>query len=162
MAEQSKSIAEGDRRILIFPATVKMQASEQQIHFILSVSQVEDIIREVEIRQIPFSPVFIDGVSRWREDVVPVLSFERCLGLKAEAIASVSRYILVRTGEKTKRRGLIKTASKIQMAKLPLECQPVDDFRWIPKKELVRGVYEWDAGYLIVTDVNKILSGQME
>jgi len=44
------------------------------------------------------------------------------------------------------------------MATLPIECKPVSG-GWIRERNLVRGIYEWEKGFLVVTHTEKILLG---
>jgi hypothetical protein len=44
------------------------------------------------------------------------------------------------------------------MITLPIACTPVS-VGWIPARNLVRGIYEWEKGFLVVTHTEKILFG---
>ncbi len=55
-------------------------------------------------------------------------------------------------------RSIVKAYHSIHLATLPIKCAPVTA-PWIPHWEFVRGVYEWDQGFLVVADINTILNG---
>ncbi len=55
-------------------------------------------------------------------------------------------------------RSMLRVVPPIRMATLPIECTPASA-GWIPERNLVRGIYEWEKGFLVVTHTEKILLG---
>ena len=155
------------QRVLIYPGLAETGVPSRQVFFLFSVTQVEDIINQVPVHQVPFSPPYIEGIAEWRDFVVPVISLEGCLGFKTESSAGIqhssagTRLIMVRTSENTGGdRSILRAVQPIRMLSLPFECTPVSYAGWFPGENMVRAVYEWERGYLIVVHIDKILSGK--
>lgn len=150
------------QRVLIFPAQTP-KVLDRQIYFLFSLVQMEDVIMDAAVHPVPFSPPYIEGVAKWRDHVVPVLSLEDCLGLKPIKSQKVSRLMVVRVTKKeiTKvenHRSMLRVVPPIRMVTLPIACRPVS-VGWIPESNLVRGIYEWEKGFLVVIHTEKILLG---
>jgi len=150
------------QRVLIFPAQTP-QVLDRPVYFLFSLVQMEDVIMDAAVHPVPFSPSYIEGVAEWRDHVVPVLSLEECLGLKFEKSKKARRLMVVRVAknELTKvenQRSMLRVVPPIRMVTLPIECTPAS-VEWIPERNLVRGIYEWEKGFLVVTHTEKILFG---
>ncbi len=160
----------GERKVLIFPAMTPA-VRNNQIYFLFSMKQVEDIIQEINICTVPFAPSFTEGLGWWREQAIPVISLEACLGLEKTSHKN-PRFMLIRSatqlevglesgqpvGSRRVMRSIIKAHHNIRLATLPIKCAPVAT-PWIPHREFVRGAYKWDQGLLVVADINTILNG---
>ncbi len=164
-----------EQQVLIFPALFPAaEMSERDVYFLFSVTQVEDIIKELLIYPVPFSPSYTEGIAQWRDNVVPVISLEKCLNRDEVAGSNLclepamhgnekknTRIIMVRSiseGNEIKRCA-VRVIPPIRIFSLPIQCTPVSSVEWITKKHLVRAVYEWDEGYLVVPYMEKILTG---
>lgn len=152
------------RRVIVFPAlTTGYQG--KRVHFLLSVLKVADILQEeLLVQTVPLSPPFLEGISEWRDRVLPVISLEQCLGLKVKRIQQSLRSIVVRiaeaeAGHVNSLHGVLKVAPNIEMLSLPIQCTPVSH-EWIPREHLIRGVYEWNRGFLVVVHMENILRGE--
>ncbi|MDM8555071.1 chemotaxis protein CheW [Desulfococcaceae bacterium HSG7] len=160
----------GERKVLIFPAMTPT-VGNNQIYFLFSIRQVEDIIQEINICPVPFAPSYTEGLGWWREQTLPVISLEACLGLEIKSSRKDPRFMLIRSaaqlqiglesgqpaGSVGAMRSIIKVHRSIRLSTLPIKCAPVEA-PWIPNREFVRGAYEWDEGFLIVTDINTIFN----
>lgn len=160
--QTDNSPATAKQRVLIFPAQTP-KVSGKQVYFLFSLVQMEDVIMDAAVHPVPFSPSYIEGVAEWRDHVVPVLSLEGCLGLKSEKSQKARRLMVVRATKKNNskiesHRSMLRVVPPIRMAALPIECTPVS-FGWVPEKNLVRGIYEWEKGFLVVAHTQKILLG---
>ena len=161
----------GEQKVLIFPAMTPT-VRNNQVYFLFSIMQVEDIIQEINICPVPFAPSYTEGLGWWREQAIPVISLEACLGLEKKPTRVNPRLMLIRSATqheigpgpgqpdsgKGVMRSIIKAYRGIHLATLPIKCTPVAA-PWIPHWEFVRGVYEWDQGFLIIADINTILNG---
>ncbi|HAO22686.1 MAG: hypothetical protein BWK80_55635 [Desulfobacteraceae bacterium IS3] len=145
-------------KVIIFPASTQTVFGEK-IYFVFSVRQVEDIIREIPVSPVPFSPRYLKGIVRWRDCIIPVISMEECLGFDMLNVENANRLLTVRGGDGKKERAMIKTGSGLRMLSLPIPCTPAASSEWIPEKHLVSGVYEWEEGFLICVRIDDILSG---
>ncbi len=163
--ESSKPIvSEGE--VLIFPARTP-EASGKRMHFVFSALQIEDILKETTIHSVPLCPIFTEGIAEWRGHVLPVISLEACLGLETAALPEPQRLIVVRTPKKmdTQRiefKGILIVSSAVRKIKLPIPCMPFESNEMLNDNTLLRGVFEWEEGLLIVVDMEKILSGENE
>lgn len=155
-----------ERQVLIFPASTP-DASGKSIFFLFSVLQVEEILKETRIHSVPFCPNFAEGISEWRERVLPVISLEARLGLETAAIPEPQRLIVVRTSkdvdtQSAESKGILILSSAVRKMKLPIPCVPYQSNGLFTDNTLLKGVYEWEEGLLIVVDMEKILSGKNE
>lgn len=156
--------SKSDPRVIIFPAMTLEEVSDRQVYFLFSVSQVEDIIKEVSVYPVPFSPLYIEGITEWREHIMPVMSMEECLGMETMSIGGLrllsTRLIIVRihSFSQDKGRVMLRVAPTIRMISLPIPCTPISlsSVAWIPKKELIKAVYEWEEGYFLIVDMPSI------
>ena len=149
----------GNERILIFPA-LSPKISGKQIYFLFTLGQIEDIIRNASIYPLPFSPPYILGLAEWRDNVLPVLSLEECLGLPPSESTEAVRLVIIRSGEK-KIRGIFRVDPSIRLISMPVSCSPVQSAPWLSRNDLVRGIYEWDEGFLVAVRMDNILRGDI-
>jgi chemotaxis signal transduction protein len=155
-----------NQSVLIFPAMTP-RVSNKKINFLFSVNQVEDILRQAPVRPVPFSPPFVEGIAWWQDAVVPVMSLEACLGMETAGPKRTQRLMVVRSAVTnssggTRLRSMLRVDSAIRMLPLPSETISVTDDGWLPKKCLVRGIYEWEREILVVPYLEKLLSGSIE
>ncbi len=161
MPIQSKMPSTEDR-VLIFPAQTPL-FSDRQVHFLFSLRQTEDILTDVAVMPVPLAPPYIEGIAKWRDQIMPVVSLELCLGLELIDFGKVRRLAVVRTPQRHKNqltccRVMVRMAAPIQMLPLPTECSPVSN-GWPTGRHLTRGVYEWKNGWLIVVHMERVLGG---
>ena len=154
--------APAEQRVLIYPAQTPM-ISNRQIYFLFSLLQMEDILMDVAVQPVPFSPPYIEGVAEWQDNVLPVLSLEQCLGLASDNTGRAKRLMVVRAARKADTpvngyRSMLRVVPSIRMVTLPIPCTPVS-VEWLPEQSLVRGVYEWEKGFLVVVKIDKSLLG---
>ena len=163
--DSSKSIvSEGE--VLIFPARTP-EASGKRMHFVFSALQIEDILKETTIHAVPLCPIFTEGIAEWRGRVLPIISLEACLGLVTPTLPEPHRLIVVRTPKKVdsqsvESKGILIVNSAVRKIKLPIPCIPFESNEMFTDNTLLRGVFEWEEGLLIVVDMEKILSGENE
>ena len=158
--EKTSDSAAYEQRVLIFPAQTP-KVSDKQIYFLFSLRQMEDIVMESTVLPVPLSPPHVEGITEWREQIVPVVSLEMCLGLKTQSVPNIQRLMVVRTTQKNGSlmgdyRVMFRVVPPIRMVSLPFECTPVSG-GWIPERYLAKGVYEWENGYLVVAHMENIL-----
>ncbi len=153
-----------EQKVIIFPSLTESH-TEGQIYFLFSLRQVEDIIKEVRVESVPFSLPHIEGITVWRDRVVPVLSLEKCLGMNQSGlpISAGTRLIMVRLlrEEPTRlkeERIMFRVSPSIRMLSLPLACSPVpvNPCSDIRRPHLLRAFYEWSEGFLAVIHIGEI------
>lgn len=163
-AGHASSKGSGEQRVLIFPA-LTTPVNGKQLSFLFSVSQLEDILLETEITQVPYAPPHIFGVTDWRDRVLPVVSVEKCLGLISQDAHAAIRFLVIKSvrhenGKSHENYGMLRVSRQIQMYNLPIQCSPAPG-QWIPREHLVRQVFEWEHGFLIVPQIQAILDGKV-
>lgn len=152
--------------VVIFPSAVS-KVADKNVSFLLSANQVEEIVDVKYVWPIPFAPRYVEGIATRRQDVLPVLSLEKCLGFEVPADRYGDHLLVVRSGNYDTLGpksicGLVRIGSGIRNVALPIETSPVNINGWIPNHHLVRGVYEWQDGYLVVADISMILNGNTQ
>jgi chemotaxis signal transduction protein len=159
----TNQIAASEQRVLIFSALTP-RVSNRQIYFLFSQYQMEDILMDTSVQSVPLSPSYIEGVAEWRNQVLPVISLEACLGMESLNSHKVQRLMVVRALKNEAApmgiyRIMLRIVPPIRMLTLPIECSPVS-VGWIPEIFFTKGVYEWEDGFLVVAHMKNILNGR--
>lgn len=160
---KTDQIATSEQRVLIFSGLTPRVAN-RQIYFLFSQHQMEDILMDTSVRSVPFSSSYIEGLAEWRNQVLPVISLEACLGLESLNSPKIQRLMVVRALKNEAApmgiyRIMLRMVPPIRMLTLPIECSPVSA-GWIPEKFFTKAVYEWADGFLVVADMKNILDGR--
>ena len=160
ITNQYKSSAQ---RVLIFSAQTQ-PISNKQIHFLFSQKQMEDILMETSVRPVPFAPSYIEGLAEWRQQVLPVISLEACMGLEPLNSNKTQRLMVIRAiKDGAAPMGfywiMLRVVPPIRMITLPIECKPAS-CEWIPENFFAKGVYEWEGGFLVVAHMKNIFMGK--
>ena len=153
-------IKSSERRVLVFQAQTP-PVYGRNVHFLFSLQQAEDILTDVSIMPVPLSPLHIEGIAEWRSQILPVLSLETSLGLEFASSINGQRMAVIRTkpeheNQPGHNRVMVRMAVPIQMLSLPVECAPASN-DGPGNRSFTRGVYEWQDGWLIVVQLEKIL-----
>ena len=161
--QNTNQIETSEQRVLIFSAQTPVE-SNRQIYFLFSQHQMEDILMDTSVRPVPFSPPYIEGLAEWRNQVLPVISLEACLGMESLNSEKIQRLMVVRALKNEAAptgiyRIILRIVPPVRMLALPIECSPVSD-GWIPQNFFTKGVYEWEDGFLVVADMKNILNGR--
>ena len=151
-------------KILIYPAMTS-RVNRKQIYFLFSLYQVEDILAELNVYDVPFSASFVEGVTVWRNLAIPVISLESYLGMKLVASKKGQRFIVIRSTIKTQdssveMRSAIRTEREIKMIPIPDSSELVKPNGWV-NHELVKGIYNWDKGFIVVPEMDNIFQGEI-
>jgi chemotaxis signal transduction protein len=159
----TNQIATSEQRVLILSAQTP-RVSNRQVYFLFSQHQMEDILMDTSARPVPFSPSYVEGVAEWRNQVLPIISIEACLGMESLNSHKIQRLMVVRalTNEAAPMgiyRIIFRIVPPIRMLTLPIECSPVSN-RWIPERFFTKGVYEWEDGFLVAPHMKNILDGR--
>ena len=149
-------------RVLIFNAQTP-RVLNKKIHFLISQRQMEDILMDTAVRPVPFAPSYIEGLTEWRQEILPVISLEACLGMEYLNSTKTQRLMVIRAKRDEADpmgiyRLMLRVVPPIRMVSLPIECIPVSD-DWIPENFFAKGVFEWEDKLLVIADMNKIFTG---
>jgi len=125
--------------------------------------QIEEILRNLQIHPVPFTPGYTEGIVDWRGRVLPVISLESRLGFKAKDRSKAAySYAVVRMAAPSGNHarvhyGILKIGRSIRELKLPIDCRPISDSPMGIDPVLIRGFYEWKDGFLLVLHLEHIL-----
>jgi chemotaxis signal transduction protein len=145
------------RRVLMIPANAP-KISGRPLFFLFTLSQIEDIIREARVWTVPFTPSHVQGLCLWREQVMPVICLEAYLGIETHSCES-SRMLVVRSPER-KVRGMLNTSAGIRLMPEPQFYAFTESLPWNGRRELIRGIYEWAEGWIVIVHMDRILAGE--
>ncbi len=166
--------AQAPGQVLAFPSRSGARLMEMPLFFLLSMTQVEDVLREAAAYPVPFSPGFIRGMAQWGGEVVPAISPEDALGLfpsddesNAEDVEKSEpggRWILVRSateenGKERLLRGMLLAGAPVQILSLPIGAAPFPEEKPLPDLLRIRGIYEWEGRCLVAPCIRTLLSG---
>ncbi len=145
------------RRVLIVPARTPA-VSSGKVFFMFVLGQVTEILRETTVYPVPFAPPHLPGIARWRGRVMPVLSLEGCLNLAPDEHPAPDRLVAVRTRH-DRVGAILKTDPGLRLIHPPAGARTADEDLGV-SPPLIRGIYEWTEGLLIVPHLENILSGK--
>lgn len=136
---------------------------DTSLFFLFTVNQVEEVLSEITLVGIPFSPEFIQGMCCWRGQVVPVIDIEKRFGLSESTHTSSGRYLLVRTGAQDSKGGrqLLRCVFRVP-DRIKVIQNAGDSSSIMPEKvgiesSLVRGTFQQGNDIFMVPDVASIL-----
>ena len=152
------------QRALIFPALTE-KSQDRNIYFLLSATQVEEVIDNRPVCRVPFSHPYTEGIATWREQLLPVINLEKCIGLESNTVGK--RMLVVRTGDSRNVRpdglkGILRISVGIRNVTIPLPCTTVQPDDRIKNIYMIKGMFEWEDGLLIIPDIQKIINGNTE
>ena len=116
---------------------------------------------DASVLQVPFSPSYVDGLTEWRDCIVPVVYLETFWGRPHSATKKNQRLMVVRTlllngTSSGPDRIMLRMTPPVRMLTLPIECTPISCSS-ISDKIYTKGVYDWDKSILVVADLEKIM-----
>lgn len=121
---------------------------------------IEEIIRLVEITQVPRAPEFVEGIINIRGKVIPVVDMKKKLGLGSISPDTNTRIII--TNIKGKKVGfLVDSVNEV----LRVDDSVIDDAPAVTMNldsSYIKGVAKTDKGLFIVLDISKVFSSGEE
>ncbi|MCA1927669.1 MAG: chemotaxis protein CheW [Calditerrivibrio sp.] len=121
---------------------------------------IEEIIRLVEITQVPRAPEFVEGIINIRGKVIPVVDMKKKLGLGSISPDINTRIII--TNIKGKKVGfLVDSVNEV----LRVDDSVIDDAPAVTMNldsSYIKGVAKTDKGLFIVLDISKVFSSGEE
>ncbi|MDH3346843.1 MAG: chemotaxis protein CheW [Desulfobulbaceae bacterium] len=150
--EISRSSQKGKGRLLIFSTERDLDVS-----LCLSISQVSEIMRQVEMIPVPLAPGYLYGIIKWRNKAVPVVDLGYLLGLKRvkdNGIKAEQRLMIARGASADSLIGF-PVNSDIRAQNLPADythCErPV-----ALNHELVHTIVEMNQETLVMPDISLV------
>ena len=140
-------------RLLIFKT-----GAERDISLCLSITQVSEIMRPVEITPVPLAPDYLYGTILWRNKAVPIvdlgylLGFKRSVGMKPEG--ADRRLMITRGGSSDSLLGF-PVDPAIRAQALPIEYTPCER-PLLLNHQLVRTIVEMNEEILVMPDISRV------
>ena len=138
----------------------------EDLFFLFTAGQVEEVLSEIAMRPVPFAPSFLQGVTLWRGHLLPVVDLEKRFAIEDGEKRGKARFLIVRTGAPLNPAGeqIIRCALRLSDEIHPMEISGsssmVDSKRIGVEQSLVRGIYQWNKNMYIVPDLVSILHNQ--
>ncbi len=149
LATAAPAKVEGEQ--LFHLVTFKLEREE----FGVEIKSVQEIIRALDITQVPGAPAHVNGVINLRGRIIPVISLRKRFGLPEVPLTDRHRIIVVELGEK--RLGMMVDSvsqvikfSAALLEEIPEEATSVDE-------HYIRGVGKLDGRLIIMLDLNRSL-----
>ncbi|CAK8712342.1 Chemotaxis signal transduction protein [Candidatus Electrothrix laxa] len=137
---------------------------------LFTAGQIDEVLAEAEIQELPFASEYLLGLCAWREQVLPIIDLVRFFGLGSSGKKEEERYLVVRTvdtvspendknlpSEKVILRCILKVSDQIISGDIPTDCEAV-----YPKQVgfapiFVRGLFRGEKEVFILPDIAAII-----
>ena len=135
---------------------VSLTLEEQR--YALPLSQVERVLRALEITPLPRAPEIIMGVINVRGKVIPVVNVRRRFQLPEREISLSDQIIISRTSRRQVALVVDEVCGVIEV----LEHTVLDAEKILPHMEYVKGVVKLKDGMILIHDLDRFLSLEEE
>lgn len=135
----------------------------QEPCFLFTASQVEEVLRKAKIQPLPFAEEWLLGLCAWRHLLLPVVHTTRLYGINSSIDTDeteTARYIIIRfmkvdeeKKEKKMFRCILKVPDQIASGEIPEKCVSVTADQAGISASLVRGIFEYENGLMIIPDL---------
>lgn len=147
----------GETRVLGFSAVIR-PAPEKPVRFLFSLSQVRDILRELDSVSVPFSEPHLKGVARWRRKLVPVISLEEALGFP-RVDAPAARLLVLNTS-RADFNAVVTVHTGLHIMAFHDAAPDAGHRAWLPRSDRVLGAYDAGSEKWVVANMEKILAAE--
>ncbi len=126
--------------------------------FAIDILRVKEIIREVEVTEVPKSHDFVDGIMSLRGEVMLIISLRMTLGLPKLEDNNDNRVLVTDLNGVTV--GLIVDSVSEILRLSPKDIEPPPHTSGGDKAEYLKGVGKIGDRLLIILDIDKVLTMQ--
>ncbi len=134
-------------------ATFRLGSEEYGV----DISQIQEIIRMVEITRVPRTPEFVEGVINLRGQLIPIIDLRRRFGMDRIEPTKSSRIIVTDIG--TKRIGMIVDSAS-EVLTIPLESiEQAPEIVAGLDADYLQGVGKMGERLIILLDLTMVISG---
>jgi len=124
----------------------------------VDISQVQEIIRMVEITHVPRAPHFMEGVINLRGQLIPIIDLRTRFGMQRAEHTKSTRIVVTEIG--SKRVGIV-VDSVSEVLNIPLEqVEPAPDMIAGVGTEYIQGVGKVGDRLVILLDLTMVMSGE--
>ncbi|MCG8473654.1 MAG: chemotaxis protein CheW [Desulfobacterales bacterium] len=140
------------------------------LFYLFSVTQIEEVLTSPKVTPVPFTPDYFLGLAAWHHRPTAMVSLDLLLGVTSNPPDHQKGRSLVVTevqNEKTPSHWthlLLHMSSGGRMLSEVPAAQPVSpqDHFSSEKAGMVKGLYVWDDGLIVVPHIEHILYGSVE
>ncbi len=123
----------------------------------VDISQIQEIIRMVEITRVPRTPDFMEGVINLRGQLIPIIDLRARFGMERIAPTKSTRIIVTEIG--TKRVGII-VDSALEVLHIPIESiEQAPEMISGVATDYLQGVGKVGGRLIILLDLTMVISG---
>ncbi|HET9029314.1 MAG TPA: chemotaxis protein CheW [Candidatus Aquilonibacter sp.] len=124
----------------------------------VDISQVQEIIRMVEITHVPRAPRFMEGVINLRGQLIPIIDLRTRFGMQKINATKSTRIIVTEIG--SKRVGIV-VDSVSEVLNIPIEnVEDAPEMIAGVGTEYIQGVGKMDERLIIMLDLTMVISGE--
>lgn len=124
----------------------------------VDISQVQEIIRMVEITHVPRAPRFMEGVINLRGQLIPIIDLRTRFGMSRIEASKSTRIIVTEIG--SKRVGIV-VDSVSEVLNIPIEnVEDAPEMIAGVGTEYIQGVGKMDERLIIMLDLTMVISGE--
>lgn len=136
--------------------TFTLEAEE----FALDISKVREVLDYTTITKVPRMPDFLRGVINLRGNVVPVVDLRMKLGMTAteKTVNTCIVIVDVDINGETMQMGALADSVQEVLELDPRQIEPAPRIGTRIKSEFVRGMGKRDEKFLIILDIDRVLS----
>ena len=156
--------------VVAMRARQQVGIGSEKLFFLFTTSQVEEVLADLVVRPLPFAPAFLQGISYWRESLLPVIDLgKRFVPEDNKQLGEQygkSRFVVVRAGSKESTnsgkvlRCILKFTDEIHSMDISTTGFVAEDKHPELESSLLRGTYRWNDDLYIVPDLVSILQNQ--
>lgn len=124
--------------------------------FGIDILQVQEIIKMIEITEIPNSPDFVEGVINLRGRVIPIIDLRVKLGFETQKVTNSTRIVVVEMNSNTV-GFIVDAVNEVLRITTDIIEEPPALVAGI-NSEFITAVGKLEGRLLILLDLNKLLS----
>ena len=126
----------------------------------IDIMDVEGIVKVEEVREIPNSPVYVEGIFNLRGDIIPVISLHKRFHIRKMELSDedelLSGFIIINV-DGMQLAVVIDKVSRVVSVDLD-EIQPPPQMLSGIGAEYIQGVVNREEDYLIILDIRRLFS----
>lgn len=153
-------------KVVAVKARQLVSEDARKLFFLFTPSQVEEVLSDIVVRPLPFAPAFLQGLTYWRDSLLPVIDLEKRFAIKNEGKDGASRFVVVRAGTMENSAGgkvfhcVLKLSDEIFSMDISASRFVVENKHIGIEPSLLRGTYRLNDNTYIVPDLISILQKQ--
>jgi purine-binding chemotaxis protein CheW len=126
----------------------------------IDIMDVEAIVKVEDVREIPNSPSYVEGIFNLRGEIIPVINLHRRFSIRKVTMSEedelLSGFIIVRV-DGMQLAVIIDRVSRVVSIEIP-EIQPPPQMISGIGAEYIQGVVNRDDHYLIILDIHRLFN----